>query len=248
MFSAEPRTIRTLIVDDEPLARRNLTVLLARHPDIGPVIECGRGSDAIKIIRQSHPILVFLDVQMPECGGFDVLEALGADVPQTLIFVTAFDEYALRAFEVGALDYLLKPFNDARFEKVLARAKEKLARYGARRGPTGRFIVKSPGRILFVDVADIDWIEAAGYYACLHVGDETHVIRRSLADLEQELGPEQFIRIHRSAIVNVDRIRALELQHSGEYEVLMEDGRRLRLSRRCRKRAQSRITLSATAG
>lgn len=246
MLSAEPRTIRTLIVDDEPLARRNLTVLLGRHPDIGPVIECGRGSDAIKIIRQLNPDLVFLDVQMPECGGFDVLEALGADVPQTLIFVTAFDEYALRAFEVGALDYLLKPFNDARFEKVLARAREKLTYCGAQRGPARRFIVKSPGRILFVDVADIDWIEAAGYYACLHVGDETHVIRRSLADLEQELGPDQFIRIHRSAIVNIDRIRALELQHSGDYEVLLEDGRRLRLSRRCRKRAQSRISRSAT--
>lgn len=248
MLSAQPRTIRTLVVDDEPLARRNLTVLLGRHPDIGPVIECGRGSDAIKIIRQLTPDLVFLDVQMPEWGGFDVLEALGADVPQTLIFVTAFDEYALRAFEVGALDYLLKPFNDARFEKVLARAKEKLARCGAQRGPARRFIVKSPGRILFVDVADIDWIEAAGYYACLHVGDETHVIRRSLADLEQELGPDQFIRIHRSAIVNIDRIRALELQHSGDYEVLLEDGRRLRLSRRCRKRAQSRISRTATAG
>jgi two-component system LytT family response regulator len=242
------RPIRTLVVDDEPLARRNLTILLGRDPDIGSIMECGGGAEAIGIIRQSKPDLVFLDVQMPECGGFDVLEALGADVPQTLIFVTAFDEYALRAFEVGALDYLLKPFNDERFHSVLARAKEKIARYGVYSRPAGRFIVKSPGQILFVDVADIDWVEAAGYYACLHVGDATHVIRRSLAELEQELGPERFIRIHRSAVVNVDRMRAIELQRSGDYEVVLENGRRLPLSRRCRKQVQDRATFLAISG
>ncbi|MGH6617891.1 LytR/AlgR family response regulator transcription factor [Sphingomonas sp.] len=236
------RPVRTLVVDDEPLARRNLTILLGRDPDIGSIMECGGGAEAIGIIRQSRPDLVFLDVQMPECGGFDVLEALGADVPQTLIFVTAFDEYALRAFEVGALDYLLKPFNDERFHSVLARAKEKIARYGVQNRPAGRFIVKSPGQILFVDVADIDWVEAAGYYACLHVGDATHVIRRSLAELEQELGPDRFIRIHRSAVVNIDRMRAIELQRSGDYEVVLENGRRLPLSRRCRKQVQDRAT------
>lgn len=242
------RPIRTLIVDDEPLARRSLTILLGDDPDIGSITECSGGAEAIGIIRQSKPDLVFLDVQMPECGGFDVLEALGVDVPHTLIFVTAFDEYALRAFEVGALDYLLKPFNDERFHSVLARAKEKIARYDVQGRSAGRFIVKSPGQILFVDVADIDWVEAAGYYACVHVGDATHVIRRSLAELEQELGPDRFIRIHRSAVVNVDRMRAIELRSSGDYEVVLENGRRLRLSRRCRKQVQDRATFLAISG
>ena len=230
------------MVDDESLARRNLTVLLNRDPDIGSVAECASGLDANQEIRKSKPDLVFLDVQMPECGGFDVLELLGNDLPPTIIFVTAYDEYALRAFEAGALDYLLKPFDDARFGRALSRAKEKLAHYlpPQPRAPE-RLVVRSRGQVLFVSVADIDWIEAAGYYACLHVGSDTHILRRSLSELEQDLGDEKFVRIHRSLVVNLERIRGLELQTGGEYEVVLKSRVRLRLSRRYRKRLQDRL-------
>jgi len=234
--------IQALVVDDESLARRNLTVLLRRDPDIASVVECESGLAAIEEIRKSKPDLVFLDVQMPECGGFDVLELLGSDLPPTIIFVTAYDEYALRAFEAGALDYLLKPFDDARFGRALNRAKEKLAHYlPAQSRTAGRLVVRSQGQVLFLNVADIDWIEAAGYYACLHVGSATHILRRSLSELEQDLGDEKFIRIHRSIVVNLERIRALELQASGEYEVVLQSMTRLRLSRRYRKRLQDRL-------
>ena len=237
-----PAPIQTLIVDDESLARRNLTVLLRRDPDIGSVTECSSGLDAIEEIRKSKPDLVFLDVQMPECDGFDVLELLGNDLPPTIIFVTAYDEYALRAFEAGALDYLLKPFDDARFGRALKRAKDKLAHYlPARSRAAERLVVRSHGQLLFLSVADIDWIEAAGYYACVHIGSDTHVLRRSLSELEQDLGDEQFIRIHRSVVVNLERVRALELQAGGEYEVVLRSKARLRLSRRYRKRLQDRL-------
>ena len=230
------------MVDDESLARRNLTVLLNRDPDIGSVAECASGLDAIQEIRKSKPDLVFLDVQMPECGGFDVLELLGNDLPPTIIFVTAYDEYALRAFEAGALDYLLKPFDDARFGRALNRAKEKLAHYlPPQPRAAERLVVRSRGQVLFVSVADIDWIEAAGYYACLHVGSDTHILRRSLSELEQDLGDEKFVRIHRSLVVNLERIRGLELQSGGEYEVVLKSRVRLRLSRRYRKRLQDRM-------
>jgi two-component system LytT family response regulator len=237
-----PAPIRALVVDDESLARRNLTVLLRRDPDIGSVTECASGHEAIEEIRKSKPDLVFLDVQMPECGGFDVLELLGSDLPPTIIFVTAYDEYALRAFEAGALDYLLKPFDDRRFGRALNRAKEKLAHYlPAQPRAAERLVVRNQGQVLFLSVAEIDWIEAAGYYACLHVGNDTHVLRRSLLELEQDLGDEKFIRIHRSIVVNLDRIRGLELQTGGEYEVVLKSKVRLRLSRRFRKRLQARM-------
>jgi two-component system LytT family response regulator len=234
--------IRVLVVDDEPLARRNVTVLLQGDPDIGSIEECGSGVEAIEAIRQSKPDLVFLDVQMPECGGFDVLEMLGADLPHAVIFVTAYDEYALRAFEAGALDYLRKPFDDARFGRALTRAKDKLAHYAPQQPrPVQRLVVRTPGQVLFLNVADVDWIEAASYYACLHVGADTHIIRRTLAELEQDLGEEKFLRIHRSIIVNLDRIHGMELQSGGEYEVVLKSKVRLRLSRRFRKRLQDRM-------
>ena len=233
--------IQALVVDDESLARRNLTVLLRRDPDIGSVAECESGLEAVEQIRKSKPDLVFLDVQMPECGGFDVLELLGSDLPPTIIFVTAYDEYALRAFEAGALDYLLKPFDDARFGRALNRAKEKLAHYLPPQRATERLVVRSQGQVLFLSVEDIDWIEAAGYYACLHVGSDTHILRRPLSELEQDLGEERFIRVHRSIVVNLARIRGLELQSTGEYEVVLKSKVRLRLSRRYRKRLQDRM-------
>jgi two-component system LytT family response regulator len=234
--------IRALVVDDEALARRNVTVLLRADPDIAAIEECASGSEAIEMIRRWKPDLVFLDVQMPECDGFDVLEMLGSDLPRTIIFVTAHDEYALRAFEAGALDYLLKPFDDARFGRALHRAKDKLAHYAPMQSqPVRRLVVRSPGQLQFVNVADIEWIDAAGYYACLHVDGATHVIRRTLSELERDLGEEKFVRIHRSIIVNLDRIRSLELQSGGEYEVVLNSRVRLRLSRRFRKRLQERI-------
>jgi two-component system LytT family response regulator len=234
--------IQALVVDDESLARRNLTVLLRRDPDIGSVTECESGLEAIDEIRKSKPDLVFLDVQMPECGGFDVLELLGSDLSSTIIFVTAYDEYAVRAFEAGALDYLLKPFDDARFSRALNRAKDKLAHYAPLSPrPAERLVVKSRGQVQFLNVADIDWVEAADYYVCLHIGSDTHLMRRTLSELERDLGEEKFIRIHRSVIVNLDRIRALELQIAGEYEVVLKSNVRLRLSRRFRKGLQDRM-------
>jgi two-component system, LytTR family, response regulator len=238
--------IRALVVDDEPLARRNVTVLLRGDPDIGSIEECGSGAEAVEAIRRWKPDLVFLDVQMPECGGFDVLELLGTDLPRIIIFVTAYDEYALRAFEAGALDYLLKPFDDARFRRSLHRAKDRLAQYGPMESqPPKRLAVRSPGRLQFVNVADIDWIEAASYYACIHVGRDTHIIRRTLSELEQDLGEGAFIRIHRSIIVNLDRIQGMELQSGGEYEVVLKSNVRLKLSRRFRKRLQDRLATMA---
>lgn len=237
--------LQVVVVDDEEWARRNLSALLRLDPDIGSIVECSSGAEAIEAISKSPPHLMFLDVQMPECDGFDVLEMLGTNLPQALIFVTAHDEYALRAFEAGALDYLLKPFDDARFMRALARAKEKIAHYALHRQAPRRIAVKSPGRLLFVDVADVDWVEAASYYACLHIGRETHVIRRTLSELERDLG-ESFIRIHRSTIVNFERIRGLELQSSGEYAVVLRSGVELPVSRGYRKPLHERLT-SASA-
>jgi two-component system LytT family response regulator len=166
---------------------------------------------------------------------------LGNELP-TIIFVTAYDEYALRAFEAGALDYLLKPFDNARFGRALNRAKDRLAHYAPSRPlPAERLVVKSRGQVLFLNVADIDWIEAAGYYACVHVGSDTHVIRRTLLELERDLGDERFSRIHRSIIVNLDRIHGLEIQNGGEYEVVLKSKIRLQLSRRFRKLLQERM-------
>ena len=245
-----PAPICALVVDDEPLARSNLTVLLRADPDIASVAVCGSGLEAVEEIRRSKPDLLFLDVQMPECGGFDVLELLGNDLPPAIVFVTAYDEYALRAFEAGALDYLLKPFDDTRFVRALNRAKDRLAhRAPSQARPAERLVVKSRGQVLFLSVADIDWIEAAGYYACVHVGPDTHIIRRTLSELEHDLGDERFIRIHRSTIVNLERIRGLELQNGGEYEVCLSSAVRLPLSRRFRKRLQERLhTMARRAG
>ncbi len=239
--------IRTLIVDDEPLARSNLAVLLHLDPEIELVGECGSGREAAEVIRSKQPDLVFLDVQMPECDGFDLLELLGSELPPAVVFVTAYDQYALRAFEAGALDYLLKPFDNARFERALVRAKEKIS--SAKGLPTkiDRLTIKSVGQVSFVKVSEIDWIEAADYYACLHVGAKSHLLRRSLAELEQDLDPAAFCRIHRSSMVNLDRVRGLKLNPDGEYEVLLEDGSRHRLSRRYKKELESRMGLETRA-
>jgi two-component system, LytTR family, response regulator len=236
-----PKKIRALVVDDEPLARSNLTVLLRLDPEIEIVRECGSGMEALVEIRKSKPDLVFLDVQMPECDGFDVLEMLGRDLPAAVVFVTAHDQYALRAFESGALDYLLKPFDNARFDRALGRAKEKIV-HGRNPARTMEWLsVKSAGQVSFLKISEIDWIEAADYYSCLHVGGKTHLLRRSMSELDQELDQGVFCRIHRSTIVKLDRVRGLKLNENGEYDVLLHNGTRLRLSRRYRKQLQSRL-------
>ena len=236
-----PMKIRTLIVDDEPLARSNLAVLLRLDPEIEIVAECGSGAEALSQIRSTKPDLVFLDVQMPECDGFDVLEMLGKDLPPAIVFVTAYDQYALKAFEAGALDYLLKPFDNARFDRALVRARDRI-RHGRNLPPSReRLAVKSAGQVIFLKLSEIDWIEAADYYACLHVGPKTHLLRRSLSELEHELDQTIFCRIHRSTIVNIDRVRGLELNQDGEYDVMLHNGGKLRLSRRNRKQLQSRL-------
>jgi two-component system, LytTR family, response regulator len=242
---AGPAKIRTMVVDDEPLARSNLTVLLRLDPEIAIVGECGSGVEAAEEIRRAKPELLFLDIQMPECDGFDVLAMLGKHVPPAVVFVTAYDQYALRAFEAGALDYLLKPFDTARFVRALDRAKQKVIE-GVGRGrdqprKLQRLVIKSAGEVAFVSVTEIDWIEAADYYAALHVGAKTHLLRRSISELEQDLDPEVFCRIHRSTIVNLKSVQGLKLGEDGEYRVLIRNGSELRLSRGYRKQAQSRL-------
>ena len=232
--------IRVAVVDDEPLARSNVKVLLQRDPDVELVSECGSGIEALREIRKKKPEIVFLDVQMPECDGFDVLEQLGADLPPALVFVTAYDQYALQAFEAGALDYLLKPFDNARFERALRRAKERIGEK-TRPAKAERLAIKNAGEVLFLKIAEIDWIEAADYYVCLHVGPRAHLLRRSMADVEAELDSSRFCRIHRSAIVNLERVRRLETGEDGGMEVVLTTGAKLRLSRRYRKEIQQKM-------
>jgi two-component system, LytTR family, response regulator len=235
--------IRAVVVDDEPLARSSLKLLLRRDPEVELVGECKSGMEALAEIRRKKPELVFLDVQMPECDGFDVLEQLGSEMPPALVFVTAYDQYALRAFEAGALDYLLKPFDNARFERALNRAKERIEQRKETPRKIERLAIKNAGQVLFQKISEIDWIEAADYYVCLHVGTKTHLLRRSMSDVDQELEQAAFCRIHRSAIVNLERVRQLEINEDGGTDVVLNSGTRLRLSRRYRKDLQARLGL-----
>ena len=232
--------IRTLIVDDEPLARERLRTLLADRPAIAVIGECATGAEAVDAIRRQRPDLVLLDVQMPELDGFDVLAAIAPGEWPTVIFVTAYDQYALRAFDVNAVDYLLKPFDRARFERALGRAEAEIRERGGRdaklaallegirrdRQIPRRLVVKSSGRIFFVNVAEIDWIEAAGNYVKVHVGQDVHLLRDTMKHLETEVVGARFARLHRSAMVNVDRIRELRQGRDGNWEVVMLDGTR----------------------
>jgi two-component system, LytTR family, response regulator len=234
---------RTVVVDDEPLARSTLTVLLRRDPDVEIVGECGSGFEALTMIRQVKPDLLFLDVEMPECDGFDVLELFSGKLPPAIVFVTAYDKYALRAFEAGALEYILKPFDDSRFCLALDRAKHRITQERLVPSVQDSIALKSAGQLVFIKVADIDWIEAADYYSCLHVGTKSHMLRRSMGELERELDQNIFCRIHRSTIVRLDRVRSLKLNENGEYDVLLENGAVLRLSRSYRKQLQSMLSI-----
>jgi len=233
--------IGTVVVDDEPLARANLVNLLRTDPDIAILGECSSGADAVKVVRELKPSLLFLDVQMPDCDGFGVLESLAADVPPAVVFVTASDQYALKAFEAEALDYLLKPYADARFFRVLTRAKASLAHRPSEDRGRERIMLRSAGRISFLPAGEIDWIEAADYYSCLHIGARTHLLRRSMTELERDLEPNHFCRIHRSTIVNLSRVRDLCLDASGEHEVVLRDDTRLKVSRGYREKLQTAL-------
>jgi two-component system LytT family response regulator len=248
--------IRTLIVDDEPLARQRLRRLLEADADIAILGECSDGQTAVTELRDLRPDLVFLDVQMPVLDGFGVIQALAGTALPVVIFVTAHDRYALKAFEVHALDYLLKPFDKARFAAALDRAKAQVRQGSAaalnerlaemlqsapgRRGPE-RLMVKSGGRIYFVRIEDIDWIEAAGNYVRLHVANEDHLLRETLSALEKRLDPARFVRIHRSTIVNLDRIREIQPAFHGDYVIVLQDGKELALSRSCRDRLEESL-------
>lgn len=233
--------IRALVVDDEPLSRSSVTAELQRHPDIVLAGECSSGEEAMAEIRRLGPELVFLDVEMPECGGLDVLEMLGAEAPPAIVFVTAYDKYAIQAFDAGALDYLLKPFDSKRFALALERAKERIFAYRAAPRSSERLAIKGIGGVVFVKIPDIDWIEAVDYYSRLHTGGKTHLIRRSMAELERDLHSFSFRRVHRSTIVNLDRVQAMALNESGEYDVRLQDGSTHRVSRRYRRALESAL-------
>ena len=236
-----PARFRVLVVDDEPLARSNLLHALRQRNDVEVLGECESSAAALEIIRREHPDLVFLDVRMPEYDGFDILEMLGAEAPPAVIFVTAYDQYALKAFEAGALDYLLKPFTNARFHRALDRARERIAHRPQPPVRMDRFTIKSAGKVAFLNASEVDWIEAADYYASLHVGPKTHLLRRSMNELESDLDPARFCRIHRSTIINLDRVREICFDSEAEYEVVLADGTKLRMSRRYKKELESRL-------
>jgi len=249
--------IRTIIVDDEPLARERLRKLLAQETDIELVAECSDGREAIKAIKKESPDLVFLDVQMPEVNGFGVIAALQSGAMPMIVFVTAYDKFALQAFEVHALDYLLKPFDRERFQKALERARGQLqkrpshdlharlssllddvqvAKEKAEPKYLDRLAVKTEGRVVLLKTDDVDWIEAADNYVGLHIGNESHLHRETMSALETKLSPEKFLRISRSTMVNVERIKELQPLFHGDYVVILRNGTKLTLSRNYREK------------
>ena len=246
------KAVRVLIVDDEPLARTRIRTLLGGEKDITIVGECDNGEEAVSAIASQHPDLVFLDIQMPELDGFGVIEEVGVDEMPLVIFVTAFDEHALKAFEVYALDYLLKPVDRDRFAETLKRAKDRLRadtpaaaqlqplidQLGRRQRRDNRMAIKTEGKVVFIRTTEIDWVEAVDDHARLHIGKETHVVRDTLARLEQRLPAGRFIRIHRSTIVNADRIKELQPWFQGDYVLILQDGTRLTSGRSYRQRVQ----------
>jgi two-component system, LytTR family, response regulator len=251
------KKIKTVIVDDEPLARERLASLLAAEPDIEVVAQCRDGEEAVTAIHDFSPDLMFLDIQMPQMNGFDVIETVGPERMPLVIFVTAYDQHALKAFEVRALDYILKPFDRERFSEALERARKQIEREETgdlgrrllalvkdlrRDGPrTDRLVVKSAGRLFFLRMDEIDWIEAAGNYVKLHVGPTSHLLRETMNSIETRLDPEKFFRIHRSRIVNMERIQEMQPWLNGEYAVLLRTGTRLTLSRGYREKLQERL-------
>ena len=243
--------IRTIIVDDEPLARDRVKRFLRDEPDIAIVGEYGNGADAVRAIQNEKPDLIFLDIQMPEKNGFEVVKSLNSTTLPTIIFVTAYDQYALQAFDVHAIDYLLKPFNRERLHRAVSRARQNVAHKSlgnlderlssllaglkSEKKYLERLVVKSVGRVFFLKTDEIDWIEAAGNYVKLHVGRESHMIRETMNGIETKLDPNKFLRIHRSTVVHIDRIKELHPMFSGDYSVILRTGTELALSRNYRE-------------
>ncbi len=249
--------IRALIVDDERMARKRLRTLLSREADVEVVGECATGRSAVDTIRARAPHLVFLDVQMPEMDGFGVVRALGADAAPLIVFVTAYDQYAIQAFEVSALDYLTKPFDRDRFQSTLARARRRIELAGAvgvdevrsrlatllsrldAPAYADRLMVKGGGRVIFLQTDEVDWIEASGNYVKLHAGRETHLLHEGIGSLAERLDPARFIRIHRATVVNVGRIREMQPWFHGDAVIVLRDGTKLSVSRTYRKRLET---------
>ena len=248
--------IRTLIVDDEPVARRGIRLELRGETDIDIIGECSDGREAVSAVREQTPDLVFLDVQMPGLDGFGVIQEIGFEQMPAVIFVTAYDQYALRAFDVHAVDYLLKPIDSERFREALRRVRlqiqnqtlgsltqqlKALLQYNAQQKGTEkqklveRFVVRSAGRIAFLNVEEIDWIESDGNYVRLHAGRETHFLRETMNGMEGKLDAGRFLRIRRSTLVNIERVKELRPLFGGEYVMTLRDGTRLTTSRRYRK-------------
>lgn len=249
--------IRALVIDDEPLARDVIREMLSRDSDVDIIGECGNGREAVEAIKSLSPDLIFLDIQMPELGGFDVLESLQPPHAPYVIFATAYDQYAVRAFEVHAFDYLLKPFDQERFDEAWQRVKKQIThdRTGERdrhilalleelkAGPRylERLVVKTGGRVFFLDVEDIHCIEAEGNYVRVHDNAKHYLLRETISGLEEQLDPKQFLRIHRSAIVKIDKIKELQPWFHGEYRIILENGRQLTLSRNYRANLQEAV-------
>lgn len=246
--------IRAYILDDERLARKRVRRLLGPEPDVEVVGESADPREAVQFLAANPVDLLFLDIQMPELNGFDVLDSLPAERTPVVIFVTAYDQHAVRAFEVHALDYLLKPFDQARFTLALQRARAhlRLRRQEPRRESLqalldelrprkqpGRFTIRTPDKMFFLRMDDIDWVEAADNYVCVHAGTDTHVLRETLSSVEARLDPAAFARIHRSAIVNLERVKELRPWFHGDYVVVLKNGHELTLSRSHRDRVLS---------
>jgi len=250
---------KTIVVDDEPLARERLLKLLREENEVEVIGEAANGREAVELIRKTKPALAFLDVQMPELDGFGVVEAVGAAAMPLTIFVTAYDQHAIRAFEANALDYLLKPFSDERQEAAMSRAKRRLQERGVYEigqrmlrmmsrtpraevlRPLDRLVVKSGGTTRFIRVAEIDCIEGAGVYVSLHVGGATLLHRATLQELADRLDPMRFVRVHRSAVVNLESIVQHEARSHGEFDAVLKHGRRVRVSRTYRPHLEKRL-------
>ena len=235
------RNIRVLIVDDEPLARQRIEDLLAKESNVSIAGIARDGDEAVELIRDLAPDLVFLDVQMPGRTGLDVVQAIGAEAMPPTIFTTAYEQFASKAFDIAAVDYLVKPFDDERFAQALARARKVIATLAPKSEYLDRIPVESRGQIRVVPVAKIDYITASGPYAELHIGERVFAVREKMQTLEEQLDPNVFFRIHRSAIVRLDRIDALLHAAGGDYAVRLKDGTELSVSRSRREELEERV-------
>lgn len=243
--------IKTIIVDDEPLARKRVSQLLKKEPDVEIIAECGDGRAAISAIKEQQPDLIFLDVQMPEVSGFDVLRELQTDLAPAVIFVTAYDQFTVQAFDAHAVDYLLKPFGEERFRQAISRARQQikaktenhsderfsllLEHLKLNKGFLERLIVNHKNRLIIIPIGDVDWIETYGNYLKIHSGEKTYLVRETMNNLAARIDPAKFLRIHRSTLVNLDRIKELQPMFGGQYTIILLDGTELTLSRNYRK-------------